>query len=758
MQWWASTGVRGYAVAVGAVAVALALRVALEPWLQGRLQFVTVFGAVGVAVWLGGMLPGVLAALLGLAGALLLLPVPLDTAGTTIALAGYALSAGIIVGFGSALRRTAERLREEVARRGVAELRARAAAERLDTTLRSIGDGVIVADAQGRVNALNPVAERLTGWAEGEARGRPLAEVFDILHETTREPVANPALRAIESGLVMGLANHTLLRARDGTERPIDDSAAPLRGRDGRIDGAVLVFRDFGARVAAERALRRGEALLRAIYETTTLCMGVVQPLEGEDDVLHLQDNAGTCRLFGVPPGGTAGRRASELGATPEILRLWCARYRQSAAAGAPVSFDFPLSEPGGTPRWHHATVSPLPPEPGQPLRFTYVSEDVTERRASERALAEADRRKNEFLATLAHELRNPLAPLAHGLALLRQAGDADPARRRRTLEMLERQVTLLVRLIEDLLDVSRIGRGLLELRRTRLDLVAAVQDGLDSAEPAVVAQRHRLTVSLPPQPLWVDGDGPRLSQVVANLVNNAARYTPEGGRIEVTLAAEGTQATLSVQDDGIGIAPAMQARVFEMFAQADRSSPHAQAGLGIGLAISRRLVELHGGRLVAHSEGVGHGSCFVVTLPLVQAEPAAPPADVAPPPSAPRPLRVLVVDDNVDAAESLRALLRLAGHEVDVAHDGPAALALAARRPPQLVLLDLGLPGIDGCEVARQLRAQSATAGATLVALTGWGQDADRRLTQASGFDHHLVKPMDPAALERLLAELAPA
>lgn len=740
-------GLQDHAVALGALAAALALRLALEPWLHGQLPFVTIYGAVALAAWRCGSRPALLAAVLG--GPIALQLLPGEGRPLWISLGGYALSAGLIVWMGHALRRDARALALQVRQRQAAEQAALAAAERLHTTLHSIGDGVIVADAQGRVSAMNPVAEALTAWPAAEALGRPLEQVFDIVDEGRRMPVPNPALRAIAAGRVVGLANHTLLRARDGRERPIDDSAAPLRTRDGEVDGAVLVFRDCSPRRSAERELQRSEGLLRSMYESSTLCMGVLELADG--GLRHLQDNAGTCRLYRVPPGATVGRRPAELGADAAVVARWTERGRACIASGAPLGFEFAIPRAGRAPLWHRATLSPLPIEPGQAPRITYVSEDITARREAEHLQAQADRRRNEFLATLAHELRNPLAPIANGLALLRRSGD-DTLLRERTVLRLERQLALMVRLIDDLLDVHRITHDRLELRRGTIDLVAAVQDGLDSGEPLLAAQGHRLQAELPPQPVWVDGDAARLSQVLANLLSNAARYTPPGGHVRVALQVVGEQAVLTVEDDGIGIPPDLLGRVFELYAQVDRATLPARAGLGIGLAICRRLVELHGGRIQAASDGEGRGSRFVVTLPCVAA-----PADAAVPlplPAAARGQRVLVVDDNVDAAESLRELLVMLGHQVAVAHDGPAALALAAQLQPQLALLDLGLPGMDGCELADRLRQRPALATLRLVALTGWGQAEDRARTQAHGFHRHLVKPVDPRVLERLLAE----
>jgi signal transduction histidine kinase len=372
--------------------------------------------------------------------------------------------------------------------------------------------------------------------------------------------------------------------------------------------------------------------------------------------------------------------------------------------------------------------------------------------------LKEADRRKDEFLALLAHELRNPLAPIRNSLHALQLAG-ADPAVAARARDMMERQVGHLVRLVDDLLDVSRIMRGKVELRREEVELAAVLARAVETARPLVEAGRHDLTVDLPPEPIRLDADAVRLAQVFGNLLANAAKYTEPGGRIRLSVEAHGPEFVVRVRDTGIGIPADMLARVFDPFVQTDAARNKSQGGLGLGLALVKSLVELHGGAVAAHSAGPGLGSEFVVRLPATGSPDRGPRgADRGPRPGADaRTTRnVLVVDDNRDAADSLGTLLRLKGHGVRVVYDGPAAVAAAAEYPPDLVLLDLGMPGMDGYEVARRLRQMPAFRGRTLAAVTGWGQEADRRRTREAGFDHHLVKPIDPAELSALLAGLA--
>jgi CheY-like chemotaxis protein len=375
--------------------------------------------------------------------------------------------------------------------------------------------------------------------------------------------------------------------------------------------------------------------------------------------------------------------------------------------------------------------------------------------RESREQLAESDRRKTEFLATLAHELRNPLAPISNGLHLLRRADD--PRMQDRAREMMERQVRHMVHLVDDLLDIARISSNKVELRRERLDVAGVLTQAVETSMPSINAAAHTLELCMPPEPLHVWGDQTRLAQILSNLLNNAAKYTPHGGRIELSAVREGNDAVIRVSDTGIGIPQDELPKVFEMFTQVGRNLARSQGGLGIGLALVKRLVELHGGSVYASSEGAGRGSMFTVRLPLAQALAGpgdSPSADDAEP--CRTSFRVLVVDDNVDAAESLAALLEIEGHQARIAHEGDGALRVASEFRPHVVFLDIGMPGKDGYQVARELRAQPAMRDTVLVALTGWGAQEDRARTRSAGFDHHLTKPASLASVESLLGEIA--
>jgi PAS domain S-box-containing protein len=1308
----------GYAAAVVAVGVATLVRLVLDPALGDNYPFATYFGAVAVVAWGGRTRPSVAALVLsGFVSLYLFLP-PRYTLGPTepgvlVGLALFFAVGVVMVAMGHAMRvarNRAERLlaeavvsQDELRRAVGAEAEQR---ERLRTTLASIGDAVITTDRDGNVTYLNAVAEALTGWTNGEAAGAPLPRVFHIVNESTRRPVENPAIRALSEGVIVGLANHTVLISKDGTERPIDDSAAPIRRTDGEIVGGVLVFRDITDRHAAERSLRESEeraafvrraggvgfwycdlpfdvlqwdelvkahfhlppdapvtidtfyarihpddreptrrAIERSIdartgYDTEyrTVCPDtgavkwvraigrtfyaadgtptrfdgvtldvteqkraeerlraseeryrtlfesmdegfcVIEFLDGPhgplSDYVHVAANPAFTANAGIPD--IVGQKVREL--VPDEAGAWVEVYRNVLATGRPVRFERELAATGryldlaafriepperrqvavlftdvtarkraeerlraseerlrtalsaarmvawewtpadgrlhvsenaadvfglpagvgltgieqgvallhpddaaayratfrtaiderGSYLTHYRLVRPAdgrviwieerghavsdrpggnvrlfgvaadvtdrvraeerlraseeqlrlavgaaklglwslelrtlemtcsdgckenygrrPGDPftyadlweavhpddrervreavrravdtrtdydteyrtrwpdgsvhsalvrgratyardGTPLVMTGVSLDITDRRRAEQvsrfvagvsaaladltdsastfhkvaalsvptfadwcavdivdedgrprrvavahadpdkireftallakyppragdphgvlkvirtgeselveevtdatlasathdedhfrrlkalglrshvlaplrshgrvlgvvtfitaesgrlytaadlvvaedlagraavavenarlyqALQEADRRKDEFLATLAHELRNPLAPIRNAAQVFRLKAGSDPDLQRGR-DVIDRQVDHLTRLIDDLLDVSRIARNKLELRKAQVVLADAVAGAVETSRPLIEQMGHDLAVELPPEPVYLDADLIRLSQVFMNLLTNAAKYTPEGGRIRLTARRDGGDVVVAVTDTGLGIPAEKLPSLFEMFFQVDGTLEKSQGGLGIGLSLVRRLVEMHGGTVGASSPGANRGSEFTVRLPVLDWRPGPPPA--AEPPAG-RPLRgatrrVLVVDDNRDAAETLAMLMEVTGHEVRTAHDGEAGVAAAGEFRPDVILMDIGMPKLNGYEAARRIREQPWGQGVLLVALTGWGQDDDRRRSDAAGFDAHLVKPVDHAALTKLL------
>jgi CheY-like chemotaxis protein len=404
-------------------------------------------------------------------------------------------------------------------------------------------------------------------------------------------------------------------------------------------------------------------------------------------------------------------------------------------------------------------------PEPHHPSERTAHLIDLCTRQAVDAIesarlfveLQEADRRKDDFLATLAHELRNPLAPIRNSLHILRLSGELTPAGER-VHEMMERQVNCLVRLVDDLLEVSRISRGKIELRKENIAVAAIIRQAVETSRPLIDAAGHQLAISLPTEVLTLHGDLVRLAQVVSNLLNNSARYTETGGQIWLNARRDGSEVVISVRDTGKGIPPEKLPKVFDMFLQVDPTFSHGQGGLGIGLTLVKRLTEMHGGRVEAKSHGAGHGSEFLIRLPLA-ASPMPTPNPLPAAAGNAEPLeqrRILVVDDNRDVADSLAMLLRCLGAEVTIAYSGKEAIESVPAFSPHVVLLDLGMPDVDGYDVARQIRQTIKNRNLRLIALTGWGQEADRRRTAEAGFDHHLVKPVDPEALEALLSDNA--
>jgi PAS domain S-box-containing protein len=542
---------------------------------------------------------------------------------------------------------------------------------------------------------------------------------------------------------VRALGNVTLL------ERPVRVAAlltavqTALRARGRQYNAREhLVDLDHIA-----KALRDSEGRLKALFANAAV--GIAElTVDGRFALV----NDSLCRLLGEKREGLIALPMSSVTHDDDrddvealLKRLGDGHIETFAAERRFVRRD-------GETIWVKLSVSLASESDAQAKRAVAVIEDITERKHAEEDLREADRRKDEFLATLAHELRNPLAPIRNSLHIFRLAGVQDPTVARVT-EMMERQVAHMVRMVDDLLEVSRISRGKIELRKERTELASILRNAVDTSLPLIEAGKHKLSIEVPDQPLVLDADPVRLAQVFANLLNNSAKYTRAGGEISVRVHVEAGMAVVCVKDNGEGIPPQMLSRVFNMFTQVDTGA-RAQGGLGIGLTLARTLVHLHGGTIEARSEGKGTGCEFAVRLPLAEVrQAAAQPAKVA---QSAQPLvlrRVLVVDDNTDAADSLGMLLQFLGAEVMVVHDGRSALAAMKTFNPAVVLLDLGMPEMNGLEVARRMREDPQCRDTTLVALTGWGQREDRRRTHEAGFDYHLVKPADMSTLQSILS-----
>ena len=492
------------------------------------------------------------------------------------------------------------------------------------------------------------------------------------------------------------------------------------------------------------------DVLLRSVTAADFLYVRVQGPL---------QDAA--CEVVRTAQGEETGARAREIGSALEPLLLASPGSAPQVAnpfgEGAARLAIVPMGYDGDCGYVVAGSLQPDFPTQVDRLLLGVGANQATvalQHKRAEAVLQETDRRKDEFLAILAHELRNPLAPLRNALHVIRLAGsNPNPATLEQTRGMMERQVQQMVHLIDDLLDISRITRGKIELRKERIELAAVIQDSLETCRPLIEAGGHELTVIMPPEPISLHADPTRLAQVFSNLLNNAAKYTPRGGAIRLTGERQGDEITVKVRDTGIGIPADMLPRIFEMFTQVDRSLERSQGGLGIGLSLVRGLVELHGGRVEARSEGPGQGSELLVRLPVhppVRAAQSAPASRHA----APHRRRILVVDDNRDAADSLALLLTLQGSEVRTAYDGLEAIEAAAAFDPDVVLSDLGMPRMNGYEAAQKIRQQCGDR-VVLVAMTGWGQEEDKRRSSEAGFDYHLVKPVALEALEQLLASL---
>lgn len=601
----------------------------------------------------------------------------------------------------------------------------------------AVGFAIIELDLDGRVALWNVGAKRILGYAEEEIIGEHFACFFTPEDRDAGIP---------EAELEQARKNdkkdddNELVR-KDGNRFWANGATTALRDTNGVLRGYAKIVRDVSDRKQSEQSRAR----LAAIVESSDDAI-ISKNLDG----IIQTWNAAAQRLFGYTAEEAVGQSitllipADRIDEEDDILRKIRRGERikhfetvRHCKDGAPVDVSL--------------TISPIIEESGRVIGASKVARDISERLQFERALRESGRRKDDFLATLAHELRNPLAPLRNGLEVMRRK---NPRTMDKARALMERQLTQLTHLVDDLMDVSRITRGKVALRLASTNLAAVIRDAVETTRPRMDTAGHTLRVALPDEPVTLQADADRLTQVLNNLLTNAAKYTPEGGQIDIGLEQHHDAAVIRVRDNGIGLAADELGQIFDMFTQAGQPEGQTNEGLGIGLTLAKQLVELHGGTVEAHSDGPYQGSVFTLRLPLTDAEPeqtheekaAATESGV---------LRLLVVDDNPDVADSMQLLLDSLGHEVQVVHDGYQALDAIAAFGPNAVFLDLGLPGIDGFETAKRMRATPEGRNVTLIALTGWGREEDISRTTAAGFDHHLVKPVEPHILERLLAEL---
>ncbi len=764
-----------------------------------------------------------------------------------------------------------------------AEVALRAERQNLLVTLTSIADAVIVTDTAGRVKLVNPVAQVLLG-IRGELIGRFLPDIFPIVTAATREPVENPVKRVLEGGKTVGLSSHTLslwpegsnLVRPDGTEVPIEHSAAPIRDQAGQLTGVVLVFRDCTERKRFEEASIERERRFRRVFETPLIGIAVGNSdgylIEANDAYLDLigyqrgELDEAMLSWGGVPAGesplsesallelaetgvskpfertyiNTAGKDVPVLVSAAKLLddqnqvvvyvtdltqskraeaalresesrfrvlsecmpqKVWIARpdgqvdyvnnmlveyagvpadqlmewgwqklihpddtqahleaWKQAVSSGELFEIEHRLRKHTGEYLWHLARAVPIYSPNTHVVMWIGTNTNIHDQKLAEESLREEHRRKDQFLALLAHELRNPLAPLSNALQIFPVVQN-DPAKSAELLGIMQRQLRQMTRLIDDLLDLARITQGRILLRRDRTSVEAIAAAAVEAVQPLIDERQHQLTVTLPDEELWLDADAARLAQILTNLLHNAAKYTNPHGQIELIIERNEDDILFRVRDNGPGISPEMLTKIFDLFMQVEQTLDRANGGLGIGLTLVRNLVELHGGKVTAFSDGFGCGSEFVVRLPLLNETLSTATSDTTSSTEAPQPLptlRVLVVDDVQASAKTLVLMLRALNQDAEAVFDGRTAISRMTHEHFDVVFLDIAMPGMDGLEVAREIRTYAGLDSVTLVALTGFGQDEDRRRSLEAGFDKHLVKPTSLDLLKEVLQHAA--
>jgi two-component system, chemotaxis family, CheB/CheR fusion protein len=618
-------------------------------------------------------------------------------------------------------------------------------------TLNALPAAIYVTDRHGKITYFNPACVAFSGrkpqlgsdhwcvtWRLFYPDGTPMP------HDQC------PMAIALKEGRIIR-GREAIAERPDGTRVWFEPYPTPLRDETGQVIGGINMLVETTERKRADEA----QARLAAIVESSDDAI-ISKDLDG----VISSWNRGAERLFGYSDREAIGRPVTML-MPPERVNEEPGILERIRRGEKIEHYETVRRRKDGALLDISLSVSPLIDGHGRVVGASKIARDISDRKRAERALRDADRKKDEFLATLAHELRNPLAPIMNSVELLNRIGSpsADSIQARDTIG---RQVSHLTRLVDDLLNVSRISSGKLTLRKAPVELASVISAAVETCQPVVERFRHALTVTLPTEPVWIDGDSVRLAQVVGNLCNNACKYTPPDGRVSITAGRDGTDAVVTVRDNGTGIPPDQLDAVFELFAQVHQLQEREPSGLGIGLHLVRRLVEMHGGTVTAHSAGLGKGSEFVVRLPaLLQAPPAPPPDETLPAkPRAPKAnvakWRILIVDDNRDAARVLSRLLSLSGHRTQLAFDGAEAVEQAAEFAPDVVLLDISLPKLDGYDACRAILANSTGDKPHVVAVTGWGQDGDRAKSRDAGFDAHLTKPVSYAELSRLLAGLS--
>src|SRR5947209_2753550 len=601
---------------------------------------------------------------------------------------------------------------------------------------------LFILDPSGRIMSWNLGAERLKGYAADEIIGRHFSTFY------TREAVDSgwPA-HELQLATVEGRFEDEGWRVRkDGSRFWANVIITALRDEEGKLLGFSKITRDLSERRLHEDALRQSEQRFRLLVDAV------------QDYAIYMVDpegivsswNSGAQRIKGYSREEVVGRHFSHFFTEEDIAAGKPWEELSSARRSGRAEVEGWRVKKNGQRFWARVVLTAVNDDAGHLRGFAKVTQDLSERRHMQ-DLEKAAKNVNEFIAMLAHELRNPLAPIRTAVQVMAKApNDADTCEAMR--QTIDRQSAQLARIVDDMIDIARITKGSLVIEHQPVELGDVVRRAVETAAPAIEAARHALDLDVPDTGFLVYGDRDRLTQLLSNLLNTAARYTPPGGRISVRVRREDGHAILSVRDTGRGIEPQVMDRIFDMFVQGRSPLERVGGGLGIGLALARRIAELHGGTLHATSEGEGKGSELILRLPLSPVKPAPERERADAPARAAVPRRVLVVDDNVDAAATLELLLKSLGHETRMAHDGARALDIAREFRPDVVLLDIGMPGLDGYEVARRLRATNHGQNFCIVAITGWGQDADRTRTKEAGFDVHLVKPVDLRVLSKVL------
>ncbi|HEX7252912.1 MAG TPA: PAS domain S-box protein [Thermoanaerobaculia bacterium] len=640
---------------------------------------------------------------------------------------------------------TKRRAAEDELRRSEAELR---------TTLRSIGDAVIATDRDARITFMNPIAERLTGWSEKEAVGRDSREVFRILHESTRAEVESPITKALHDGTAGGLISGTILLSRDGAERPISAMGAPIRDEKSKPSGGVLVFRDITEKRQAERDLQQFAAIVSSSEDAI-----VGEALDGT----ITSWNAAAERLFGYSASEVIGRSIDllEPPRPEDSTGVTLLRIRKGERV---QQYDTTRKRKDGERVSVSITVSPILDAKGRILGSSRIIRDIGERKRAEVALRassaaletakkaseEANQAKDHFLATLSHELRTPLTPALTSAQLLERRTDLPP-RFRPAIELIRRSIELEALLVDDLLDLTKIARGKIELRRESVDLHSIIQNVADICRSDILNKHQTLVLDLRATEHHSEADAARIQQVLWNLIKNSVKFTPDGGSITIrTENPESKRIRISIVDTGVGIPPDLLARIFQPFEQGPNATLPRHGGLGLGLSISKTLVELHGGSIHAESEGEDRGSIFTVELAAFLERRFAAAARISDELATRKPLSILAVEDHTDTAQALAQLLDSEGHAVETAGTVADAVGLFRNRPFDLLITDLGLPDGSGYDLLGELRKIRPVRG---IVLSGYGMDADIARSISSGFDEHLIKPVN---IRRLIAAIS--